>query len=391
MSKRVFLIILDSFGIGGAPDAAAFGDEDSDTLAAIAKSQKFSVPNMQKLGLFNIVGVAVEPKEAEPKGAFGRLVEVSKGKDTTIGHWEISGVESPKPLPVFPDGFPPELMAEFEKRTGRKAIVNKPYSGTDVIRDYGMEHMQTGALIVYTSADSVFQIAANEAIVPVPELYRYCEIARELLVGDWAVGRVIARPFVGDSPKTFKRTANRHDLSLKPPAPTVLDALQQAGKDVIGVGKIYDIFDGQGITRKIKTANNNEGMEVTLKLAQEDFEGLAFINLVEFDMVYGHRNDVDGYANAMSEFDVALGKLLPLLRPDDIVMITADHGCDPSTSSTDHSRECVPLLVCGASVRAGIDLGRRESFGHVANTIAEYFNLPERFAGHSLWPEIKNT
>lgn len=390
MAKRVFLIILDSFGIGHAPDAAAFGDEGSDTLAAIAKSNKFHVPNMKRLGLYNIVDVALEPKETLPQGAFGRMVEASKGKDTTIGHWEISGVESPKPLPVFPNGFPRELIEEFEKRTGRRAIVNKPYSGTDVIRDYGMEHMETGALIVYTSADSVFQVAANEAIVPIPELYRYCEIARELLVGDWAVGRVIARPFEGDSPENFKRTPNRHDLSLKPPAPTVLDAMKEAGKDVIGVGKIYDIFDGQGITKQIKTRSNNEGMEVTLRLAGEDFDGLAFINLVEFDMVYGHRNDVDGYANAMSEFDAALGRLLPLLRPDDVVMITADHGCDPSTSSTDHSRECVPLLVYGASVKPGTDLGRQQSFSHVASTIAEYFGLPQRFAGSSLWPMLKN-
>ena len=388
MAKRIFLIILDSFGIGGAPDAEEFGDKGSDTLASIAKSAKFYVPNMKQLGLFNIEGVTAASPEIHPTGAFARLVEVSKGKDTTIGHWEIAGVESLKPLPVFPDGFPEELLAEFEKQTGRKVIVNKPYSGTDVLRDYGEEHVRTGALIVYTSADSVFQVAAHEEVVPVPELYRYCDIARELLVGDWAVGRVIARPFVGDIFTGFSRTANRHDISLKPPELTVLDALQTAGQDVIGVGKIYDIFDGQGITESIKTKNNDEGMEVTLNLTQREFSGLAFVNLVEFDMIYGHRNDVDGYAAAMSRFDEALGKLLPLLRPDDLLLITADHGCDPGTASTDHSRECVPLLAYGASVRPA-NLGQRVSFGHVANTIAEYLGIPQRFAGKSLWPEMK--
>ncbi|MFV0412266.1 MAG: phosphopentomutase [Oscillospiraceae bacterium] len=388
MAKRVFLIILDSFGIGHAPDAAAFGDEGSDTLLAISKSKRFFTPNLKKLGLFNIDKVEVTPKEEEPKGAFGRLEEASMGKDTTIGHWEIAGVESPKPLPVFPNGFPPAFIAEFEKRTGRKTIVNKPYSGTDVLRDYGEEHMKTGALIVYTSADSVFQVAANEAIVPVPELYRYCDIARELLVGNLAVGRVIARPFVGNDAASFTRTPNRHDISLKPPAPTVLDSLVKAGKDVIGVGKIYDIFAGQGITEQIKTKNNREGMEVAISLAGRKFEGLAFINLVEFDMIYGHRNDVDGYANAMSEFDEALGRLLPLLQPEDIVMITADHGCDPSTPSTDHSRECVPFLACGKGIKAGTNLGTKHSFGHVANTIAEYFGLPVAFAGQSLLKDI---
>lgn len=389
MPKRVFLIILDSFGIGKAPDADEFGDEGSDTLAAISKSSAFAVPNMQKLGLFNIEDVDVMPKAEKPLGAFARLVEQSKGKDTTIGHWEIAGVESPEPMPTFPNGFPDELIQEFEKQTGRKVLCNRPYSGTDVIRDYGMEHMQTGALIVYTSADSVFQVAANEAVVPVAELYRYCEIARELLTGRWAVGRVIARPFVGDKPENFTRTANRHDISLPPPAPTILDALVKAGKRSIGVGKIYDIFAGQGVDEQIKTKSNREGMEAALQLAGQSFEGLAFINLVEFDMVYGHRNDVDGYARAMSEFDKDLGKLLPLLQEGDLLMITADHGCDPSTPSTDHSRECVPYLIYGKRVKAGVDLGWRNSFGCVANTIADYFGLEERFAGQSLWELIK--
>lgn len=385
MSKRVFLIVLDSFGIGGALDAADFGDAGSDTLGAVFKSSRLDIPNLRRLGLYNIQGVTPTPKDAAPLGSFARLREVSKGKDTTIGHWEIAGVESPQPLPVFPDGFPPELIAEFEKRTGRKALCNKPYSGTDVIRDYGEEHMRTGALIVYTSADSVFQIAANEAVVPLEELYRYCEIAREMLTGSWAVGRVIARPFEGTNAGNFKRTTNRHDYSLLPPKPTVLDAMKNAGLDVIGVGKIYDIFSGQGITEQIKTKGNADGMRVTLELAGRDFEGLAFINLVDFDMLYGHRNDVDGYAQALTDFDTDLGKLLPLLGPDDILMITADHGCDPSTPSTDHSREDVALLVYGGGIKADNDLGAQPSFGCIANTMADIFDLPAAYSGHSLW------
>lgn len=389
MSKRVFLIILDSFGIGEAPDAAEFGDAGSNTLAAIAKSGRFSVPNMKKLGLFNIDGVDCCPKETAPTGAFARLHEMSKGKDTTIGHWEIAGVESPKPLPVFPNGFPEELMRRFEAATGRKTLCNKPYSGTEVIRDYGEEQLKTGALIVYTSADSVFQVAANEEHIPLEELYRYCQIARDMLVGDWAVGRVIARPYVGTSRDDFQRTANRHDYSLLPPAPTVLDGLTAAGHQVIGVGKIYDIFAGQGVTEKIASKNNDAGMEITLELAKRDFSGLAFVNLVDFDMVYGHRNDVDGYAGAMSTFDRGLGQLLPLLRPDDLLLITADHGCDPATPSTDHSREYVPLLAAGAPVRPGANLGTRDSFGCVANTIAEFMGLPTTYAGHSLLGEMR--
>lgn len=388
MGKRVFLIILDSFGVGHAPDAAEFGDEGSNTLAAIAKSPKFHTPHLQSLGLFNIDGVEVQPKAAAPAGCYGRMTELSRGKDTTIGHWEIAGVESPKPLPTFPDGFPQEMLEEYAKRTGRTILCNKPYSGTDVIRDYGAQQMETGGLIVYTSADSVFQVAANEAVVPLDELYRCCAIAREMLVGDLAVGRVIARPFEGTAPDNFKRTAGRHDYSLTPPKPTILDALKAAGKDVISVGKIYDIFAGQGLTQKVKSTNNTEGMERTLELAGQDFEGLAFINLVDFDMVYGHRNDVDGYAAAMSAFDVALGKLLPKLRENDLLMITADHGCDPSTPSTDHSRERVPLLVAGPLAKPGVNLGTLDGFGCVANTIAEAFGLPASYVGHSLWNEV---
>ena len=389
MAKRVFLIVLDSFGAGEAPDAVAFGDEGSNTLASVASSPKFHAPNLLKMGLFNLDGVACTPKEAQPTAAFARLQEVSKGKDTTIGHWEIAGLESEKALPVFPNGFPKELLDEFEKQTGRKAICNKPYSGTDVIRDYGEEHLKTGALIVYTSADSVFQIAANEEIVPLEELYRYCEIARKLLVGDWAVGRVIARPFIGTNASDFKRTSNRHDFSIKPPGRTMLDAVAGSCRDVIAVGKIFDIFVGQGITKKITTKNNNDGMNVTLDLAEQEFEGLCFVNLVDFDMVYGHRNDVDGYANAITEFDVALGELLPLLRPDDLLIITADHGCDPATPSTDHSREYVPMLVYGASVQPGVDLKTVRSFSTIASTVVEYLDIDESFAAPSVWEKIK--
>ena len=388
MAKRVFLIVLDSFGIGAEPDADKFGDVGSDTLGAIVKSPKYHTPMLQKMGLFNIDGVHCGEKAAKPLASYARLQEASNGKDTTIGHWEIAGVESPVALPVYPNGFPPEVIHEFEEKTGRKVLCNKPYSGTDVLRDYGEEHMRTGALIVYTSADSVFQIAAHEEIVPVPELYRYCEIAREMLRGEHGVGRVIARPFVGGGKNEFKRTTNRHDLSLQPPAKTMLDYLMQADKDTIGVGKIYDIFDGVGVSEKIKTTGNENGMEVTLALTERDFKGLAFINLVDFDMIYGHRNDVDGYANAATEFDVKLKQLLPLLREEDILIITADHGCDPATPSTDHSREYVPMLIYGTPVKAGVDLGTRLSFACIAQTICDYLEVPATLSGKSFLPEI---
>lgn len=380
MAKRVFLIVLDSFGIGEMPDAARFGDAGSNTLGAIVKSPYFAAPTMQSMGLFNIDGVTCGEKAAAPRAGFARLSEVSNGKDTTTGHWEIAGVESETALPVYPNGFPADVIAEYERRTGRKVLCNKPYSGTEVIRDYGEEHMRTGALIVYTSADSVFQVAAHEDVIPVPELYRYCEIAREMLT----VGRVIARPFVGTCAAAFKRTANRHDLSLKPPRKTMLDYIQSAGLDTIGVGKIYDIFDGQGVSEQIKTKGNADGIRVTLELAQRDFSGLAFVNLVDFDMLYGHRNDVDGYARAAAEFDEGLTKLLALLRPDDLLLITADHGCDPATPSTDHSREYVPLLLYGEGVRAGINLGTQRSFACIAQTVCKALGVSAALDGHSL-------
>lgn len=385
---RVFLIVLDSFGVGNAPDAAAFGDEGSNTFKACYNSGKLNIPNMKKLGLFNIDGVDFGEREKEPLGAYARLVEESAGKDTTIGHWEIAGIISEKPLPVFPGGFPDEVIKEFERRTGRKTLCNKPYSGTEVIKDYGVEHMKTGALIVYTSADSVFQVAANENVVPVKKLYEYCEIARDILKGDYAVGRVIARPFVGTSPENFVRTSNRHDFSLLPPSKTMLDILKDNGKDVLSVGKIIDIFAGQGITSFIRTVSNADGMIKTAEFQKKDFDGLCFVNLVDFDMKYGHRNDVAGYTNALNEFDIALGDFMKNMREDDVLMLTADHGCDPSTPSTDHSRECVPLIICGNNVKSG-NLGTRKGFTCIAKTILSMFNLKNTFFGEDLAPEIK--
>lgn len=380
MIKRVFLVVLDSCGCGYEPDAELFGDVGANTLASIRKSDKFHCPNMERLGLFHIDGFKPEAGDdytGEPEGVYGRFQEKSMGKDTTVGHWEIAGIVSPKPLPTYPDGFPDEVIKEFEKRTGRKVICNKPYSGTEVIKDYGEEHMRTGALIVYTSADSVFQIAANEAVVPVEQLYEYCRIAREMLQGEHGVGRVIARPFVGDCAENFKRTPRRHDFSLIPPKPTMLDELQKAGKASIGIGKIKDIFAGKGIDDNGLTAptvSNADGMEKTSKLLGEDFEGLAFINLVETDMIYGHRRDVDGYANAISEFDKWLGGFEKEMGDEDIIMITADHGCDPAFKGTDHTREYIPFLAAGKALKKNVDLGTRTGFTDIAKTIMEIFN-----------------
>lgn len=394
--KRVFLIVLDSFGIGEMPDAADYGDAGSNTIKACSTSPKFHIPNMKKLGLFKIDGVDVSPcKEDwctadEPVvGAYARMTEASRGKDTTIGHWEIAGHISNSPLPTFPNGFPQELLDEFTKRTGRKVLCNKPYSGTEVIKDYGEEHMKTGALIVYTSADSVFQIAAHEDIVPIEELYRYCEIAREICTGKYGVGRVIARPFEGQAPD-FKRTSRRHDYSLQPPAVTMLDQLLENGKDVIAVGKINDIFAGKGIGSMVRTAGNAEGIERTLEYEKQDFEGLCFINLVDFDMLYGHRNDIEGYAQALTYFDENLSGIMEGLRDEDILMITADHGCDPSTPSTDHSREYTPFLIYGKSVKKGVNLGTKQTFSDIAATILDYFGIEPKTKGTSMLSEILN-
>lgn len=382
-NRRIFLIVLDSYGIGALPDAADFGDEGSNTLKTITASKTYDTPNMKKLGLFNIDGVDWMKKEESPAGAYGRMKERSRGKDTTIGHWEIAGVVSPKPLPVYPNGFPEEILEKFREATGREVLCNLPYSGTDVIRDYGEEHMKTGALIVYTSADSVFQIAAHEEIVPVEELYRYCEIAREILCGEHGVGRVIARPFIGEAPN-FQRTANRHDFSLLPPRDTMLDAILEAGYDTYGIGKIYDIFAGKGIAHTQRIQNNVDGMEKTLEMQEKDFKGLCFVNLVDFDMMYGHRNDIEGYANAATVFDRQLKTFLERMRPEDILMITADHGCDPGFRGTDHSREHTPLLICGEDIKENVNLGTRETFADIAATVLDLLHVENNTDGTSM-------
>ena len=385
--KRVFLIVLDSLGIGQMPDSAAFGDIGVNTLSSCATSAHLQIPNMVAAGLANIDGVSCLPKTPSPTGAYARLAEASMGKDTTIGHWEIAGLVSDNPLPTYPNGFPEEILAPFRAATGHGILANAPWSGTAVIEEYGARHMETGDLIVYTSADSVFQIAAHEDIVPPQQLYEYCRIARKLLVGKHGVGRVIARPFVG-TPGNFKRTANRHDFSLEPPAVTLLDAVKAAGLDSIGVGKIYDIFAGRGTTEHVYNQSNADGMAHTLRYAKQDFHGLCFVNLVDFDMNFGHRRDVDGYAKALSEFDAWLPKLLDALTEEDVVMLTADHGCDPAyLATTDHTREYVPLLVLGKKI-APVNLGTRGSFADIAATIAELLGISLDTPGKSFAQEV---
>ncbi len=383
--KRVFLIVLDSVGAGYEPDAHLFGDVGANTLLSCSKSPEFQMNNMISMGLGNVEGLSFLGAVKAPTGAYGRLQEKSMGKDTTIGHWELAGIVSEHPLPTYPQGFPKEVLAPFREMTGRGVLCNKPYSGTDVIRDYGEEHVKTGDLIVYTSADSVFQIAAHEDVVPVETLYEYCRMARNLLQGKHGVGRVIARPFEGEHP--YKRTTNRHDFSLEPPARTVLDALNEAGKAVIGVGKINDIFVGKGITETIHTHGNTHGLEVTMQYAEKDFEGLCFVNLVDFDMLYGHRQDADGYARALAEFDRWLPAFLEKLGEEDLVIITADHGCDPSDSHTDHTREYVPLLILGRQVKP-CDLGTGTTFANVAKTVAEALNVTFDGPGESYLQKI---
>ncbi|MBR2079111.1 MAG: phosphopentomutase [Clostridia bacterium] len=380
MIDRIFLIVLDSVGIGEQEDSYLYGDEGSNTLKSCYMQKGFSVPNMQKLGLFNIDGIDYADGTETPLGAYGRFKEKSKGKDTTTGHWEICGIISERALPTYPDGFPDEIIKEFSKRTGRGVLCNKPYSGTQVIEDYGKKHMETGDLIVYTSADSVFQIAAHEDIVPLPELYRYCEIAREILTGKHGVGRVIARPFEGEFP--FKRTPNRHDYSLVPPETTLIDELTANGLDAIAVGKIYDIFAGKSFKESNPTKSNADGMAKTDAFFESDFKGLCFTNLVDFDMHYGHRNDAEGYAKALMEFDGWIGKFIEKLKDTDVVMITADHGCDPLTESTDHSREHVPLLVYGKKIKA-TNLGTRATFADIGKTIADLFGIDAKIKGES--------
>ena len=381
--KRVFLIVLDSVGIGAMDDAADFGDAGTNTLKSASTGSCFHMPNMEKLGLFNIDGIDWRKGAAQPKAVYGRMREASKGKDTTIGHWEIAGVISEKPLPVYPEGFPDEILVPFSEMTGRGILCNRPYSGTEVIKDYGDEHVRTGNLIVYTSADSVFQIAAHEDVVPVETLYEYCRIARKLLCGRHGVGRVIARPFAGES-GNYQRTSGRHDYSLEPPADTILDIIRDAGKEVIGVGKIRDIFAGRGITSYVYTKGNTEGIEKTLGYLEQDFEGLCFINLVDYDMLYGHRNDIEGYARALTEFDKALPAILDKLREEDALVITADHGCDPGyTVSTDHSREHTPLIIYGKNIPPR-NLGTRDTFADIGATVLALLGIPGRTAGKSV-------
>ncbi|MBQ1996160.1 MAG: phosphopentomutase [Clostridia bacterium] len=378
--KRVFLIVLDSLGIGEQEDSYLYGDEGSNTLKSCFMQKSFSADNMKKMGLFNIDGVDYVSGIEKPTAAYGRFREKSKGKDTTTGHWEICGIISETPLPTYPDGFPDEILSEFTKRTGRGVLCNKPYSGTQVIEDYGKEHIETGKLIVYTSADSVFQIAAHEEVVPLSELYRYCEIAREILKGKHGVGRVIARPFAGDFP--FRRTPNRHDYSLIPPKTTLIDTLSENGLEIIPVGKIYDIFAGKSLKKSNPTKSNTDGMEKTKQFSKEDFTGLCFTNLVDFDMMYGHRNDAEGYAKAVSEFDSWLGEFIKELKDDDVLMITADHGCDPLTESTDHSREHIPLLVYGKKIKS-VNLGTRDTYADIGKTVADLFGIDADIEGES--------
>lgn len=387
MKRRVFLIVLDSFGIGYEPDADDFGDRGANTLRTIMQSENFQVPVMEQLGLFAIDGT---PKGKVPDsllGAYGRLQEQSRGKDTTVGHWEIAGLISERPLPVYPDGFPPEVIAEFEVKTGRKVLCNQPYSGTEVIARYGEEHRKTGALIVYTSADSVFQIAAHEDVVPTEQLYEYCRIAREILQGEHGVGRVIARPFTG-AEGNFVRTSGRHDFSLVPPGDTMLDLLQRGGFRTVSVGKIFDIFAGKGIAESHPTKGNADGMRTAMEVAATDFEGLCFINLVDFDMVYGHRNDIDGYAAAAAEFDRWLPGFMEQMKEGDILMITADHGCDPGFPGTDHTREYIPLMACGTDIRRGVNIGTRKSFSDIGATVLELFGIRGGICGESFLHEI---
>lgn len=374
---RVTLIVLDSAGVGELPDAAHYGDEGSNTLGNCARAVGgLNLPNLARLGLGNIIDIPGVSPQKKSLAAYGKMAEKSAGKDTTTGHWELSGLILSKPFPVYPNGFPPAIIKTFEEKTGRRIIGNKVASGTEIIEELGAEHMRTGCPIVYTSADSVFQVAAHEEVIPVEELYAICQAAREILTGEHGVGRVIARPFVGQ-PGSFRRTANRKDFSLEPPAPTLLNTIQEAGLEVMAVGKIEDIFAGVGITRSVHTSNNMDGVDKTLAFMRElHSKGLIFTNLVDFDSLYGHRNDPQGYAQALQAFDSRLPEIMEALRDDEILILTADHGCDPTTPSTDHSREYVPLLVYGTRVVGGTSLGTRDTFADVAATVADLFGLP---------------
>jgi len=389
--KRAIIIVLDSLGIGELPDAGAYGDIGSNTIGHIVAAMKnqpwFKLENLKRLGLGHIEGVDYIDKVEDPMGSMGRLGEMSKGKDTTTGHWEIAGIILDRPFPTYPDGFPDEVISAFEKAIGRKCIGNFPASGTAIIEELGKEHMETGYPIVYTSADSVFQIAAHEDIIPIEQLYEMCEKARSILTGKNAVGRVIARPFEGQ-PGNFKRTKNRRDFSLKPIRKTILDFAKEQGLQVRAVGKIEDIFAGRGITHAVHIKGNSEGIDRTIEWIKEDFSGILFTNLVDFDMLYGHRNDVEGYARAIEDFDRRLPEITGAMKNDDILIITADHGCDPTTESTDHSREYVPLLIYGKPIKKGVNLHTRDSFSDIAATVAEYLGIKAEIEGKSFLKEV---
>ena len=388
MNKKVILIVLDSVGIGELADAAAYGDAGADTLGHIINTCHPYIPNMMQLGLANIDGVSFGGAVSAPEGGYGKLKEVSAGKDTTTGHWEISGVQLSHPFPTFPDGFPQTFIDAFEKATGRGTLGNKPASGTAILDELGEEHIRTGKLIVYTSADSVFQIAANEAVVPLEELYRYCEIAREMLKDELEVGRVIARPFVGEKAGAFTRTGGRRDYSAVPPA-TMCDLLCKSGKTVYGVGKIEDIFCMRGITKFNHAAGNAACMEATFAAMKEDFDGLLFVNLVDFDMVYGHRRDVQGYAKALEMFDAQIPEIKALMGEEDLLILTADHGCDPCHSGTDHTREHVPVLVFGKNIKSGVNLGVRDTYADLSATVLDFFGMENTLKGTSFLGMIK--
>lgn len=388
--KKVHVIVMDSVGIGEAPDAEKFGDAGSDTLGHIAKEMNgLNMPVMGSLGLSNIRKLqGIEPAQP-PKAYYGKMQEASVGKDTMTGHWEIMGLNIDKPFKVYPDGFPPELITELEMRTGRKVLCNKPYSGTAVIEDYGKEHMETGAIIVYTSADPVLQIAAHEEVIPLDELYKICEIARELtLVPEYLVGRVIARPFIGE-PGNFERTSNRHDYALSPFGRTTMNEMKDAGLDVIAIGKISDIFNGEGVTEAIRTKSNTDGMDQLNKVVRSDFHGMSFLNLVDFDANFGHRRDPIGYGEALEEFDRRLPEVLEALTKDDLLIITADHGNDPTFTGTDHTREYVPLIVYSPRFAAGAELPLRTTFADIAATVAENFGVAAPQFGKSFLSDLK--
>jgi phosphopentomutase len=370
--RRVIWTVLDSVGIGEMPDAAKYGDAGSDTLGNIARQRQLHLPNFCELGLANIKPLTGLAPAAEPTGAYGKCALASPGKDTTTGHWEMVGIHLEKPFPLFPHGFPRDVMDEFERRIGRHAIGNKAASGTEIIKELGEEHVRTGSPIVYTSADSVFQVAAHEEVIPLFELYKICETARDILRGPYEVGRVIARPFTGE-PGSFTRTPNRHDYAVPPPKGMLLDQLADRGIDVYSIGKIFDVFLGRGIREYVKTKSNTDGLAKTLEAMKEVDCGMIFVNLVDFDQHYGHRNDVEGYARALEEVDCWLPEFNAKLRTDDLAIFTADHGCDPTTPSTDHSREYVPVLAYGPSVKHGVNLGIRDSLSDIGQTVAENF------------------